>query len=177
MVLDKTLERLLDCKEIHLVHPKGNQSWIFIHRKDWCWNSNTFATWWEELTHLKEPWCWESLKVGGERDDKEWDGWMASPTRRTWVWASFGSWWWTGKPAVLQSMGLQSRTRPCYWTELRHTAKMHMMMGGGDVSDVSTSQRRPRIADSPQKLQRSREEFFLAAWRESMVLMTLISDF
>ena len=107
VVLDKTLERLLDCKEIHLVHPKGNQSWIFIHRKDWCWNSNTFATWWEELTHLKEPWCWERLKEGGEKDDRGWDGWMASLTRWTWVWVSFRNRWWTGKPGLLQSMGLQ----------------------------------------------------------------------
>ena len=40
-----------------------------------------------------------------KRDNREWDGWMASPTRWTWVWASFGSWWWTGKPGMLQSMG------------------------------------------------------------------------
>ena len=57
MVLEKTLESLLDCKEIQPVHPKGNQSWIFIW-KDWCWswNSNTLATWCKELTHLKIPW-------------------------------------------------------------------------------------------------------------------------
>ena len=53
-----------------------------VHWKDWCWswNSNTFATWCEELTHLKRPWCWERLRVGGEGEDKGWDGWMASPT-------------------------------------------------------------------------------------------------
>ena len=53
---------------------------------------------------LKRPWWWERLKAGGEGDNRGWDGWMASPTRWTWVWAS---WWWTGKPGVLQSMGLQ----------------------------------------------------------------------
>ena len=73
----------------------------------WSWNSNTLATRWEELTHWKRPWCWERLKAGGEGDDRRWDGWMASPTRWTWVWASSGSCWWTGKPGVLQSMGLQ----------------------------------------------------------------------
>ena len=73
----------------------------------WSWNSNTLATWCEELTHWKRPWCWEILKAGGEGDNREWDGWMASPTQWTWVWASSGSWWWTGKPGVLQSMGLQ----------------------------------------------------------------------
>ena len=78
--------------------------------KDWCWswNSNTLATWYEELTYWKRPWCWERLKAGGERDDRGWDGWMASLTQWTWVWASSGSWWWTGKPGVLQSLGLQS---------------------------------------------------------------------
>ena len=77
--------------------------------KDWCWswNSNNFATWCEEQTHLKRPWCWERLKVGGEGDDRGWDGWMASPTQWTWVWVASRSGWWTGKPGVLQSMGLQ----------------------------------------------------------------------
>ena len=82
------------------------KSVLNIHWKDWCWswNSYTLATWWEELTHWKRPWCWERLKAGGEGDDRGWDGWMASPTPWTWVWASFGSWWWTGNPGVLQSM-------------------------------------------------------------------------
>ena len=85
------------------------KSILNIHWKDWCWswNSNTLATWCEELTHWKIPWCWERLKVGGEGDDRGWDGWMASLNRWTWVRASSGSWWWTGKPGVLQSMGLQ----------------------------------------------------------------------
>ena len=47
------------------------------------WNSNTLATWCEELTHLKRPWCWERLRAGGEGDDRGWDGWMASPTQWT----------------------------------------------------------------------------------------------
>ena len=58
-----------------------------VHWKDWCWiwNSNPLATWCEELTHLKRPWCWEELKAGGEGDDRGWDGWIASPTQ--WIWA------------------------------------------------------------------------------------------
>ena len=56
----------------------------------------------EELTHWKRPWCWEGLRAGGERDDRGWDGWMASPTRWTWVWVNSRSWWWTGRPGVLQ---------------------------------------------------------------------------
>ena len=80
-----------------------------IHWKNWCWswNSNTLATWCEELTHLKRPLCQERLKAGGEGDNRGWDGWMASPTQSTWVWVNSGSWWWTGKPGVLQSMGSQ----------------------------------------------------------------------
>ena len=68
------------------------------------------ATWCEELTHWKRPWCWERLKAGGEGKDREWDGWMASLTPWTWVWVNSGRWWWTGRPGVLQSMVLQSRT-------------------------------------------------------------------
>jgi len=79
---------------------------------------NTLATWCEERIHWKRPWCWERLKAGGEGDDRGWDGWMASPTRWTWVWVSSGSWWWTGRPGVLQSMGSQSQTRLSNWTEL-----------------------------------------------------------
>ena len=55
----------------------------------------------------KRPWCWERLRVGGEGDDRGWDVWRASPTRWTWVWVNSGSWWWTGRPGVLQSMESQ----------------------------------------------------------------------
>ena len=72
----------------------------------WSWNSNTLATWWEKLTHWKRPWCWERLGAG-EGDDRRWDGWMASPTQRTWAWVNSGSWWWAWKPGVLQFIGSQ----------------------------------------------------------------------
>ena len=62
------------------------------------------ATWYEELTHFKRPWCWEILKVRGEGDNIGWDDWMTSPTQWTWVWVNSRSWWWTGRPDVLQSM-------------------------------------------------------------------------
>ena len=81
VVLERILESPLDCKEIQPVHPKGDH-WKGVHWKDWCWswNSNTLATWCEELTHLKRPWCWERLRLGGEGDDRGWDGWLASLT-------------------------------------------------------------------------------------------------
>ena len=102
-----------------------SQSWrksvLGLHWKDWCWtwNSNTLATSCEELTHWKTPWCWEGLGAGVKRDDREWDGWMASRTRWTWVWVNSGRWWWTGKPGVLLFMGSQ-RVGHNWATELFH---------------------------------------------------------
>ena len=118
-VLEKTLESPLDCKDIQPVHPKRNQSWILIGRTDaeaetpilWPPDAKNWLIW-------KRPWCWERLKAGGEGDDRRWDGWMAPLTWWTWVWVNSGSWWWTGRPGVLQSMGLQSRTQLSNWTEL-----------------------------------------------------------
>ena len=114
VVLEKTLG-------VSWIAGRSNQSILKeisleFHWKDWwwSWNSNTLATWWEELTHWKRPWCWKRLKAEGEGIDRGWDGWMASLTQWTSVWASSRSWWWPGKLAVLQSMGLQ---RVSDWTE------------------------------------------------------------
>ena len=104
IVLEKTLESPLDCKEIKPVNPKWNQSWIFIGRTD---AEAETPILWPPDANLKRSWCWERWKVGGEGDDRGWDGWMASPTGWTWVWVSSSSWWWTGKPGMLQSLGSQ----------------------------------------------------------------------
>ena len=100
--------------------PSYRKSVLNIHWKDWCWswNSNTLATWCEELIPWKRPWCWERLKAG-EGDNRGWDGWMASLTRWAWVWVRSGSWKWTGKPGMPQSMGLQGQTRLSNRTEKR----------------------------------------------------------
>ena len=79
-----------------------------------------FGHWCKELTHWKRLWYWKRLKAGGKGDDRGWDGWMASLTQWTWVWASSGSWWWTGMPGLLQSMGSQ-RVRYNWATELHWT--------------------------------------------------------
>ena len=99
---------------VHLTARSSNQSILKEINPDilwrkwyWSWSSNTLATWCEELTHLKRPWCWERLRAGGEGSGRGWDGWMASLTQWTWVWANCRRWWRTGKPGVLQSMGLQ----------------------------------------------------------------------
>ena len=82
VVFEKTLESPLDCKEIQLVHPKWNQSWIFIGRADAeAETPILLATSCEKLTHQKRPWCWERLKVGGEGDNRGWEGWIESLTR------------------------------------------------------------------------------------------------
>ena len=76
VVLEKTLESPLDCKEIKPVSPQGNKSWIFIGRTDAEADSNPLATWCEELTHWKRPWCWEGLGAGGEgMTEDEMAGW------------------------------------------------------------------------------------------------------
>ena len=88
------------------ISPFWRRSVLGVHWKDWCWgwNFSTLATWCKELSHWKRPWCWEGLGAGGEGDDRRWDGWMASPTWWMWVWVNSGSWWWTGRPGVLQFM-------------------------------------------------------------------------
>ena len=121
VVLEKTLESPLDWKEIQPVHLKGNQPWIFIGRADA--EAETPVLWPPdaELTHWKRPWCWERVRAGGEGDGRGWAGWMASLTQWTWVWASSRSWWWTGRPGVLQSLGSQ-RVRHDWVTELNWPA-------------------------------------------------------
>ena len=115
-MLEKTLESPLDQKEIQPVHPKGDQSWVFIGRTDI--EAGTPVLWPPDVKNWlngKDPdagkdWRWEE-------NDRGWDGWMASPTQWTWVWVNSRSWWWTGKPGVLQPMGLQ-RVRHDWAAEL-----------------------------------------------------------
>ena len=107
VVLEKTLESPLDCKEIQLVHSKGDQSWLFIGRTDVE----------AEILVLRPPHA-KSWLIGKDSDAgrdwgrrrkgwQRWDGCMASQTRWMWVWVNSGSWWWTGRPGVLQFMGSQ----------------------------------------------------------------------
>ena len=112
VVSEKTLESPLDWKEIQPVHPKGDQSWVFIGRTDV--EAETPILWprdakrcliWDSTPSF--PWCWERLRAGGEGDNRGWDGWMASLARWTWIWVDSRSWWWTGRPGVLWFMGSQ----------------------------------------------------------------------
>ena len=116
VVLEKTLESPLDCKEIQPVHSEGDQSWVFIGRTDA--EADTLATWCK-LTHWKRPWCWERLKVGGEGDNRGWDSWMESLTHWAWIWASSRSWWWTGGLAYCSPWGHKEldTTGQLNWTD------------------------------------------------------------
>ena len=88
VVLEKTFESPLDCKEIKSVNHKGNQSWIFFGRTES--KAETPILWPPDVKnwHLKIHWCWEILTAGGEGDSRGWNGWMASPTQWTWVWVN-----------------------------------------------------------------------------------------
>ena len=106
VVMEKILESSLDGKgSNHRKRSIHRKSTMSIHWKDWCcnWSSNSLATWCKEPTH------WKTLMLGKiegsrKRDNRGWDGWMASLTQWTWVWASLGRWWRTGKPGVLHAV-------------------------------------------------------------------------
>ena len=107
--LEKSLESPLDCKEIQPVHPKGDQSWVFIGRTDveaetpilWPPDAMSWLIW--EDPDVGKDWGQEEK---GTTED-EMVGWMASPTQWTWVWVTSRSWWWTGRPGMLRFMGSQ----------------------------------------------------------------------
>ena len=125
VVLEKTLQIPLDCKEIQPVHPKGDQSWIFIGRTDA--EAETPIFWPPHVKNWligKGPDAEKRLKVGGEGDNTGWDGWMASLTQWTWVWVNSRSWSWTGRPGVLRFLGSQ-RVGQDWATELNWTHLSH----------------------------------------------------
>ena len=131
-MLEKTLESPLDCKEIQPVHLKWDQSWVFIGRTDA--EAETPVLWppHSELTDWKRPWCWEGLWAGREGGDRGWDGWKASLTRWSWVWVNSRSWLCTGRPGVLQFMGLQ-RVRHDWATE-RNWTELNWAEGSTSIS-------------------------------------------
>ena len=131
VLLEKTLERPLKCREIHPVHLKGDQSWVFIGRTDV--EAETPVLW---PPYAKNWLIGKDSDAGRDwgrrrRDGKGWDGWMASLTWWTWVWVNSGSWWWTGSHGVLLFMRSQ-RVRHDWanelnWTELKETLLLKML--------------------------------------------------
>ena len=132
MVLEKTLESPLDCKEIQLVHPHRNHSWIFIVRTDaktetpFLWPPE-LKNWlmWKRRKNKNKNRCLDRLQAGGEGDAREWDAWMASLTWWTWVWVDSESWWWPGRPGMLRFMGLQrvGHNRATELTDWNHSSE------------------------------------------------------
>ena len=126
VVLEKTLQSPLDYKEIQPVHPKENQSWIFIGRSDA--KAEAPILWPPDAKNWlirKDPWCWERLKAGREGDDRGWDGWAALLTQ-TWVWVNSRRWWKTGKPGMLQSQSVGHN-----WATKQHSEYSDFPGGSG----------------------------------------------
>ena len=127
-VVLEILESPVDCKEIKSVNPKGNQ-WIFTGRTDaeaetpilWPLDAKNWLIW-------KAPDAGKDWRQEEKGYNRGWDGWMASPTQWTWVLASSGSWWWTGKPGVLHSLGSQ-RIIHDWVTTLNWTDEISMEKG------------------------------------------------
>ena len=148
VVLEKTLESPLDCKEIKPVNPKGNQFWIFIGR--------IAAE--AEAPILGPPdaksglWCWERLRARGEEGNRGWDGWMASPFQWTWVWANSGRLWRTGEPGVLQSMGLQRVGHDCVTEQQQFLSQAPFVLMPASWWDVHDSPNRFSRLLSPYSL-------------------------
>ena len=119
VVLEVTLESPLDCKEIQPVHPKGNQSWIFIGRTDAEAETPILLPTDAKNWLTRKARCWERLKMGGEGDNRRWDGWRVSPTQWTWVWVYWRSWW-QGNLACCSTWGLKESdtTERLNWTEV-----------------------------------------------------------
>ena len=121
VLLEKTLESPLDCKEIQPGHSKGDQSWVFFGRTDA--KAESQILWPPDVKSWligKRLWCWEVEKAG-EGDDRGWDVWMASPTQWTWVWVNSGSWWWRQGGLVCCSPWSRKEsdtTEWLNWTEL-----------------------------------------------------------
>ena len=142
-MLEKTLESPLDCKEIQPVHPKEGQCWVFIARTDV--ESETPIIW---PPDVKSWLIWKDPDAGKDWGQEEkgttgWDDWMASPTSVDMSLGKLGSWWWTGRPGVLQSMGSprvgHDWATELNWTELSPASGRSLVTESGDYSLVAVS--------------------------------------
>ena len=119
VVLEKTLESPLDCKEIQLVHPKGEQSWVFNGRTDaeaeapifWPPDAKSWLIW-------KGPDAGKDWGQEEKGDDRRWECWVASPIQWRWIWVNSGSWWWTVGLACCGPLGCKESdmTDQLNWT-------------------------------------------------------------
>ena len=124
-MLEKTSESPLDCKEVQPVHRRGNQSWIFIGRTDVEAETKYFVHLMWRTDSFEKTLMLGKIEGGRRRGQQKMRCWMASPTQWTWVWVNSGSWWWTGRPGVLQSMESQKvghdwATELNWWTQFHY---------------------------------------------------------
>ena len=154
----RRLKRPLDCKKIQPVHPKGDQSWVFTGRTD-VEDETLILLPPHEKSWLigKDPNCWDVLGAGEEGDDREWDGWKASPTQGTWVWIDSGSWWRTGRPGMLWFTGWQ-RVGHDWATELNHVNALLICLWKRMSALYSLLLELPSFCSSSYKLQ---NQFYL----------------
>ena len=136
VVLEKTLESPLDCKEIQPVRSKGDQLWVFLVRMMLKVKLQYFGHLMRELTHWKRLWCWEGMGARGKGYDRGWDVWMALPTQWMWVWVNSRRWWWTGRSGVLRFMGSQ-RVRHYWAIELNWMNVGNLISGSSAFSKSS----------------------------------------
>ena len=118
VVWEKTLESTLACKEIQPVHPKGNQSWIFMEGLMLKLQLQYFGHLMKRTDSLEKTLMLGKIDDRRRRDDRGWDGWMASPTQWIWVWVSSESWWWPEAWLVAVHGVTKSQTQLRDWTEL-----------------------------------------------------------
>ena len=107
VVLEKTLESPLDCKEIQQVHPKEDQSWVSLEGLILKLKLQYFGYLMQRAVLFEKTLMLGKVEGRSRRDDRGWDCWMTSPTWWTWVWVDSGSWWWTGRSGMLQSIWSQ----------------------------------------------------------------------
>ena len=151
VMLEKTLENPLDCKKF-----QSDQSWCSLEGLILKLKLQYFGHLMQRTDSFEKTLMLGKTEVGGEGDDRGWDGWMASRTQWTWVWVSSRSWWWTGRPSVLQSMGSQSWTQLSDWNELNKMWRREekILCSGQDISDAKNSTQwvhRKNIQDNHQQ--------------------------
>ena len=128
VVLEKTLESPLDCKEIQPVHPKEISPGCSLERLMLKLKLQYFGHLMRRADSFEKTLMLGKIEGRRRRGDRGWDGWMVSPTQWTWVWVDSGSCWWTGRPGVLWFMGSQGRTQLSDWTELNWCPPMHFFL-------------------------------------------------
>ena len=157
VVLEKTLESPLNCKEIQPVHSEGDQYGCSLEGLMLKLKLQSFGHLMWRVNSLEK-----TLMLGGiggrrKRVDRGWDGWLASLTWRTWIWVNSRSWWWTGRPGVLQFMGSQrvghDWETELNWTEALEILKKNssMIVGKGSIKKTKKQKNKKQTTHTQKK--------------------------